>query len=162
MYSLINFTPCRITSCKYRVSISVLKRKEIVLTKKVAIHPYMFILPQKGGEEGAQSGGVAVEVEYTEANLEEKLKRFSIWTSHQLELRMLIMLILGSRRKHCNISPHLKTYDNKYGLWSVSIIAQLLCSRKRYFCKCHFAFRHLLTCPVQLSKFEIHIQQIDR
>ncbi len=85
-----------------------------------------------------------------------------MWTSHQLEPRMLIMLLLGSWRKHCNISPHLKIYDNKYGLWSVSTIAQLLCSRKRYFCKCHFAFRHLLTCPVQLSKFEIHIQQIDR
>lgn len=83
----------------------------------------MFILPQKGGEEGAQSGGVAVEVGYTEANLEKNLeetvKRFSIWTSHQLEPRMLIMLLLGSWRKHCNISPHLKTYDNKYGLWSV-------------------------------------------
>jgi hypothetical protein len=45
---------------------------------------------------------------------------------------------------------------------SVWIITQLLCLRKRYFCKCHFSFRHLLTCPVQLSKFEIHIQQIDR
>jgi hypothetical protein len=94
--------------------------------------------------------------------LEEKLKRFSIWTSHQLEPRMLIMLLLGSWRKLCNISPHLKIYDNKYGVWSVPIISQLLCSRKRYFCKCHFAFRHLLTCPVQLSKFEIHIQQIER
>jgi hypothetical protein len=53
----------------------------------------MFILPQKGGEEGAQSGGVAVELGYTEANLEknleEKLKRFSIWTSHQLERECL-------------------------------------------------------------------------
>jgi len=34
----------------------------------------MFILPQKAGEEGAQGGGVAVEVGYTEANLEKNLR----------------------------------------------------------------------------------------